>query len=92
MSKISIKNAGKIKEEILALLFEQSPKALFTKEVAHTIVRDEEFTKRLLLELKNDGLTREITLSEKGALYRARRRWQLTSKAFDAYAKLVSES
>jgi len=89
VSKISGKKEARIKEDILAILFENSPKALFTKEVADAIIRDEEFTKRLLAEMKNEGLTREITLSEKGKAYAARRRWQLTEEAFKAYQKLA---
>jgi len=89
MSRISAQKSAKIKEEVLAVLFEQNPKALFTKDVALAIIRDEEFTKRLLLELKKDGLVKEVSLSEKGIVYRARRRWQLSEAAFKAYQKLV---
>lgn len=89
MSRISLEKAAKIKEEVLAVLYEQNPKALFTKDVAAAIIRDEEFTKRLLDELKKAGFVREVSLSEKGVAYRARRRWQLSEAAFKAYQKLV---
>ncbi|MDO8555838.1 MAG: hypothetical protein Q7R96_01540 [Nanoarchaeota archaeon] len=84
-----MEKAAKIKEEVLAVLYEQNPKALFTKDVAAAIIRDEEFTKRLLDELKKAGFVREVSLSEKGVAYRARRRWQLSEAAFKAYQKLV---
>ena len=89
MSRISPEKAKKIKEEVLAVLYEQNPKALFTKDIAVMIIRDEEFTKRLLLELKRDGLVMEVSLSEKGVVYRARRRWQLSEATFKAYQRLV---
>ncbi len=89
MSRISVEKVAKIKEEVLAVLFEQNPKALFTKDIAVAIIRDEEFIKRLLGELKKDGLVKEVSLSNQGVAYRARRRWQLSEAAFKVYQKLV---
>ena len=89
MSKISAQKAARIKEEMLAFLFENNPKALFTKDIATGIIRDEEFTKSLLLEMKKDNLVMEVALSEKGVVYRAGRRWRLSEPAFKAYANLV---
>ncbi|MEK6904478.1 MAG: hypothetical protein AABW87_02690 [Nanoarchaeota archaeon] len=90
MSKISEQKKAKIKEDILSFLYEINPKAMFTKEVAEAVIRDEEFTKNLLLELKRDNLVNEVDISEKGKKFLLRRRWQLTKGAFDAYAKLTS--
>lgn len=89
MSRISEAKKERIKEDILSFLYENNPKAMFTKEVADAIIRDEEFTKKLLLELKKSGLIKEIDISEKGKKFLVRRRWQLSKGAFDAYTRLV---
>ena len=45
--KISREKQEKIIESILALLYEASPRALFTADIAREIARDEEFVKKL---------------------------------------------
>ncbi len=86
--KISEKKIEKISEQILALLFEQSPKLLFTSHVAVEIARDEEFVKRLLLGLKAKMLVKEINKNPQGIDYKKRSRWTLTSKTYETYKKL----
>ncbi|HLD15598.1 MAG TPA: hypothetical protein VJB94_03385 [Candidatus Nanoarchaeia archaeon] len=88
MSVISKQKADKIKENILSYLYEVNPKSLFTVEVAREILRDEEFTKRLLLELKEASLVKEISKSSKGKELLIRRRWQLSDSAFAAFKRL----
>ena len=88
MSKISKEKSDKIKESILSYLYEVNPKALFTADIAREILRDEEFTKRLLFELKETSLVKEISKSSKGKEFLVRRRWQLSDSAFTAFKKL----
>ena len=89
MSKISKEKQQKIKEEILSLLFEKSPKSLYTYEVAKELIRDEEFIKRLLKELSRDKLVIKISKNKEGIDFLARRRWQLSPATYKAYKELV---
>ena len=83
--KISKEKKEKISEQILALLFQESPKLLFTSQIAKETARDEEFTKRLLIELKKKNLVIEVKKSPKGILYSRRSRWSLSDNAYNAY-------
>jgi len=89
MVKLSQENIQKIKEMILNEIYHNSPKALYTAEIARLIIRDEEFTKKLLLELKQSSLIEEIKKSPEGNLLLKRSRWKLTNETFKAYQKLV---
>lgn len=89
MSKLSVQKIKKLKEEILTLLYHNDLKAMFTNEIASSIIRDEEFIKRLLTELKNDNLVIEVSKSKKGYEYSKWRRWSLSSKAREAYKQLL---
>jgi predicted transcriptional regulator len=88
--KISQEKRDKISEQILALLFQNSPKLLFTYHIAKEIARDEEFVKELLLDLKNKGLISEVNKNPQGISYKKRSRWKLSDKAYDAYKKHTS--
>ncbi len=88
MSKLSEDKIKKIKEQILTELYHQGLKPLFTAEIADLLVRDEEFVKRLLSQLKKKGLVKEITKSSEGYSYSKWRRWQLTDSAYEAIGKL----
>jgi hypothetical protein len=83
--KLSNKKINKISEQILAVLYSKSPKALFTSEIANEIARDEEFTKKILLELKTKELISLIAKNPKGKAYLRRQRWAMTSSAYNAY-------
>jgi len=83
--KISEEKRSKISEQILALLYSESPKPLFTFYIAKEIARDEEFVKKLLLTLKEKNLVIEIKKNPKGALYIKRSRWRLSDKAYNVY-------
>ncbi len=85
--KISEQKKEKIYEQILALLYSVSPKALFTLNIAEEIARDEEFVKSLLLTLKKKELVTEIKKNPKGCLYLKRARWKLSDNAYGAYKK-----
>ena len=88
MSKLSKDKIKKIKEQILTELYQQGLKPLFTAEIASLLVRDEEFIKRLLSQLKKDKLVKEIDKSSRGYSYSKWRRWQLTDSAYEAIGKL----
>lgn len=92
MPKISKTKEEKIKEAILNLLFEASPRSLFTAEIAKELARDEEYIKRLLQELKAKNLVVEIKKNSKGKIYRRRIRWTLSKEAFDAYNLLTNST
>ena len=83
--KISQEKKEKISEQILALLYSINPKPLFTLHIANEIVRDEEFIKKLLLELKNKKLVVEIKKNPQGVPYIRRSRWKLSDAAYKIY-------
>ena len=83
--KISKEKKEKISEQILAYLYSQSPKPLFISHIALEIARDEEFVKKLLLDLKKKGLLVEIKKNPKGINYLKRSRWKLTNKIYNLY-------
>ncbi len=83
--KISEKNKEKISEQILGYLFSINPKSAFTSQIASEIIRDEEFTKKLLLNLKTKKLVTEIKKNPKGIDYIRRSRWKLSDEVYRAY-------
>lgn len=83
--KISEQKREKISEQILALLYSVSPRAIFTLNIAKEIARDEEFVKSLLLNLKKKELVIEIKKSPKGIPYLKRSRWKLSDSAYQVY-------
>ena len=85
--KISDKKKEKISEQILALLFSISPKATYTAHIAQEIARDEEFTKKLLKDLKQKKLVAEINKNPAGIEYIRRSRWKLSDTAYQAYRR-----
>jgi hypothetical protein len=88
--KISEKNKQKIAEHILSSLFEASPKPQFTSHIAKEIIRDEEFTKSLLLDLEIKKLVVRVIKNPKGVAYTRRMRWRLTDQAFKALKERFS--
>ena len=86
--KISEKKREKIFEQILSYLFSQSPKALFTSNIASEIARDEEFVKKLLLDLKKKNLIVEIKKNPQGVDYLRRSRWRLREETYTLYKKI----
>jgi len=83
--RISETKKEKISEQILAFLFSNSPKPFFTSHIAIELARDEEFIKKLLLDLKNKKLIEEIIRNPKGEVYLRRKRWKLSDEAYKAY-------
>jgi len=85
MSKISKEKKDKIMSNILATLYERSPRALFTAEISRIQARDEEFVKDLLVLLKKKKLVEEVKKNPKGVPYLKRKRWKLTDQAYLIY-------
>ena len=83
--RISDKKKEKISEQILSYLYSINPKPIFTVQVAQELARDEEFVKKLLLNLQKEGFVVEIKKNPKGVPYIKRTRWKLSDKAYEAY-------
>ncbi len=85
MPQISKEKQQKISEQILYFLFTISPESRFTSEIAKEIARDEEYTKKILLDLKKNSLIIEINKNSKGTSYIKRQRWRLSKEVFQIY-------
>ena len=85
MPRISKEKKDRISEQILNYLFTISPEPKFTVDIADTIIRDEEFTKLLLLELEKKKLIVQINKNKNGVNYLKRQRWRLSNQAFEVY-------
>ncbi|MFH1431497.1 MAG: hypothetical protein ABIG37_03465 [Nanoarchaeota archaeon] len=83
--KISNTKREKICEQILSVLYSFSPQPIFTINIAKEVARDEEFTKKLLIELKDKNLVLEIKKNPKGIPYIQRSRWKLSDKVYNFY-------
>ena len=88
MPKLSEDKIKRIKEELLSVLFDQSPKPILTSHLAREIIRDEEFTLKLLKDLKQAKLIKEIKKNSQGKEYLSRRRWILTKEVYSQYKDL----
>ena len=88
MPTISNIKKEKISEQILSYLFSSFPKQIFTSDIAKEIARDEEFVKKLLLDLEKKGLITKIEKTPEGLKYIRRLRWRISNQAHDAYKKL----
>lgn len=85
--KISDEKRQKISEQILAILFSSTPNPAFTSFIARESARDEEFIKKLLLDMKKKNLVVEIKKNPKGKDYIKRLRWKLSDAAYSAYKR-----
>ncbi len=85
MPRLSKQKQEKIQEQILFFLFSCFPKQLFTVEIAKEIARDEEFTKKILLELESKELLVKIDKNPEGIKYEKRLRWRISNKAYEIY-------
>ncbi len=92
MPQISKEKEKRIKEEILHLLFHNSPKMLFTVQVAKELARDEEYIKRLLLDLEGQDLALSVKKNNQGIEYSRRVRWRLSNKAYTVYQDLFEKN
>ena len=89
--KISEAKREKIIEQILALLFSNSPKSLFTSYIAKEIARDEEFIKEILFNLKKRNLITLINKNSEGKMYKRRARWTLSDEVYKIYKEKASK-
>jgi len=89
--RISIDKQKKIKENILALLYSKSPQPVFTADIASELARDEEFTKKLLLEMEKERLILSVKKNNQGINYIRRIRWRLTTNVFEAYDRIEKQ-
>ncbi len=85
--KISDEKREKISEQILLFLYTTNPKPQFTFHIAKEIARDEEFVKKLLLDLKKKSLVVEVKKNPQGIDYSKRSRWLLSNKAYEFYSR-----
>lgn len=92
MPKISKEKERKIQESILQLLFQNNPKTLFTSQIAKELARDEEYIKKLLLDLESKELVTRVKKNPFGGEYSKRMRWSLSNKAYVAYKNLIKEN
>jgi len=83
--RISQEKKKKIQEQILAFLYSKNPQPMFILHIAREIARDEEFTKKLLFDLKKKELVVEIKKNNKGKIYLRRSRWKLTEEVYQTY-------
>jgi len=90
--RISRDKIRKIKENILAVLYSKSPQAVFTSDIALEIARDEEFIKKLVLEMEKERLVFAVKKNNKGINYIKRIKWRLSNHIFDAYDKLSKQN
>jgi len=85
--KISFQKKEKISEQILSLLYSINPKSYFTSQIAEELARDEEFVKKLLIDLEKKRLIFKIKKNSQGIPYIRRSRWKLSDKSYEVYKK-----
>tara|TARA_Y100001949_G_C15680303_1_gene197831 strand:+ start:81 stop:347 length:267 start_codon:yes stop_codon:yes gene_type:complete len=83
--RISDQKKEKIVEQILHFLYQSFPKNPFTAEIAREIARDEEFVKKLLLELKEKNIVVAIKKNKDGIAFSRKIKWKLSSRVYDLY-------
>ena len=87
MPAISQQKKDKISEQILHYLFTVSPESKFTSDISKEIARDEEFIKKMLIDLEKKKLIIQINKNSKGIIYNRRQRWRLSNEAHEVYKK-----
>jgi len=84
--RLSQEKKDKIAEQILSFLYHSFPKQPFTAEIAREVIRDEEFIKRILFDLKEKKLVILIKKNSKGKLFTRRLKWRLSNKVYNIYS------
>ena len=64
-------------------------RGMFTKQIGDEIARNDEFVLRLLKELENQKIVKQMYKTKKGANFIRRKQWTLTNKAYNAYKNLL---
>jgi predicted transcriptional regulator len=88
MPTVSNKKIEKISEQILHYLYGIFPKQVFTSGIAEELARDEEFIKKILLDLEKKGLVVKINQNSEGIKYSRRLRWRISNKSYELYKKM----
>jgi DNA-binding IscR family transcriptional regulator len=83
--KISLNKKNRIIEQILLFLYHSFPNEPFTAEIARDIARDEEYVKKILLELSDKGLVVSVKKNSDGTSFRRRAKWRLATKVYEVY-------
>lgn len=83
--KISKEKKDRIAEQVLLFLYHSFPKEPFTAEIAREIIRDEEFIKKILFELKEKNFIISVRKNKKGEPFSRRLKWRLTNQVYDIY-------
>ena len=92
MPQISNEKRERIQEQILSFLYSSFPKQLFTSIISQELARDEEFTKKLLLDLEKKQLVTRISKNSRGESFIRRIRWRISNKAYEIYKKSQSKN
>ena len=87
MVRLAKRTVDLLKDDIVNILYESSLKPLFTNEIALLLRRDNEFTKKLLLELKLLGVVEEIKMNRRKKQYLLRKRWRISKEALKGLEK-----
>lgn len=85
MVKLSEKTIQLLKDDIMSILYENPLKAMFTNEIAVELRRNNEFTKKLLLELKKKGLVEEVNKNKRGQEYLRNKKWRIPSRVLKVF-------
>jgi len=85
MVKLSKKTTGLLRDDIISVLYSNSLRPLFTNEIATELRRDNEFVKKLLLDLKKEGLVELVQKNNKGQNYLTHQKWRIPPKVLAAY-------
>jgi DNA-binding transcriptional regulator GbsR (MarR family) len=74
----------KIKSNILAILYDESPRALSALKIAEMEVRDKEFVLKLLKEMEKKNIVRNVAKDFTRKSY-----WAMTDGAYKKYKELI---
>lgn len=84
MSKFSQSSIEKIKSNILAILYDESPSALSALEIAELEVRDKEFILKMLRDMEKKNIVKNATSKFSRKSY-----WVMTEAAYKKYKELL---
>ena len=85
MVKLSLKILNLLKDDIISILYENNLNPLLTIEISNELRRDKEFTRRLLNELKEQGIITEIKKNNKGKNYIKRSKWAINKEVLNKF-------
>ena len=77
MVKLSLKTKQHLKDDIVSVLYDKSPRSLFAFTIALELRRDKEFVKGLLIELESLGIVERMAKNARGQPYTRRVKWRI---------------